>query len=185
MSAEGNVPAPGWSSGPVAPRRSSGGALVALAMAVFVAAASGFAAGWLLAARRIVLATKSPAGDAVAFVLEGRCAAGVCQTLRIGRSASSAAVVESLSGPDEQATEISWAPDGGRVGFLVNGYQLRVFDAHTGKNLGAVNVVTPEGSPSTRIARGVTFSSNGAAITFDDCPRDHSGCKAGFAAIRP
>ena len=153
-------------------------------MAAVVAAASGFGAGWLLAARRIVLAAKSPGGGAVAFVLEGRCAAGLCQTLRIGPTASSASVVESLSGPDEQATEIAWAPDGGRVGFLVNGYQLRVFDAHTGKNLGAITIVTPDGSPSTRIARGVTFSSNGAAITFDDCPRDHSGCKPGFAAIK-
>jgi len=154
-------------------------------MAAVVVAASGFAAGWLLSARRIVLAAKSPGGEAVAFVLEGRCAAGLCQTLRVGATASNATVVESLSGPDEQATEIAWAPDGGRVGFLVNGYQLRVFAAHTGKNLGAITIVTPDGSPSSRIARGVTFSSTGAAITFDDCPRDHSGCKPGFAAIKP
>jgi len=154
-------------------------------MAVFMAVAVGFGAGWLLGARRIVVAAKSPVGDEVAFVLEGRCAAGLCQTLRIGPSGSSARVVESLSGPDEQATEIAWAPDGGRVGFLVNGYQLRVFDANTGKNLGAMAIVTPDGTPPSRIARGVTFSSNGAAITFDDCPRDHSGCKAGFAAIKP
>jgi hypothetical protein len=153
-------------------------------MAATMAVAAGFSAGWLLGARRIAVAAKSPAGDAVAFVLEGRCAAGLCQTLRIGPSGSSARVVESLSGPEEQATEVAWAPDGGRVGFLVNGYQLRVFDAHTGKNLGALTIVTPDGAPSSRIARGVTFSSNGAAITFDDCPRDHSGCKAGFAAIK-
>lgn len=177
MSAEGNMPA--------APRHSRAGTFVALAMAATVAAASGFAAGWLLGSRRMVIAAKSPDGDAVAFVLEGRCAAGLCQTLRIGSTASSAHVVEGLSGPDEQATEIAWAPDGGRVAFVVNGYQLRVFDAHTGKNLGAMTLVVPDGSPSSRVARGVTFSSNGAAITFDDCPRDHSGCKAGFAAIRP
>lgn len=180
MSAERNV-----SAGPTGARRSGAGTIVALAMAAAVVAAAGFAAGWLLASRRIVVAAKSPAGDAVAFVLEGRCAAGLCQTLRIGPSASAAHVVESLSGPDEQATEIAWAPDGGRVGFLVNGYQLRVFDAHTGKNLGAMTIVQPDGSPPSRIARGVTFSTNGAAITFDDCPRDHSGCKAGFAAIKP
>jgi len=175
MSAQGNVSP--------APRSSRGGALVALAMAVVVAGASGFGAGWMLAARRIVLAAQAPGGQAVAFALEGRCAAGLCQTLRIGPNASSANVVESLSGPDEQATEIAWAPDGGRVGFLVNGYQLRVFDAHTGKNLGALTLVAPDGTPPTRIARGVTFSSNGAAITFDDCPRDHSGCRAGMVAV--
>jgi hypothetical protein len=177
MSAQGNLPA--------APRGSRAGALVALAMAAVVVGASGFAAGWLLASRRIVIAARSPDGDAVAFVLEGRCAAGLCQTLRIGPTPSSARVVESLSGPEEQATEIAWAADGGRVGFLVNGYQLRVFDAHTGKNLGAMTIVAPDGTPSSRIARGVTFSTNGAAITFDDCPRDHSGCKPAFTAIRP
>lgn len=176
MSAQGNLPA--------APRRSRAGAIVAVAMAAAMAAAVGFGGGWLLGSRRIVVAAKSPAGDGVAFVLEGRCAAGVCQTLRIGATGASARVVETLSGPDEQATEIAWAADGGRVGFLVNGYQLRVFDAHTGKNLGAMTIVQPDASPSSRIARGVTFSTNGAAITFDDCPRDHSGCKAGFAAIR-
>ena len=176
MSAERHVPPPAG--------RSRAGVFVALAMGAVMAAAVGFGAGWLLGARRIAMAAKSPSGDGVAFVLEGRCAAGLCQTLRVGRTASSAQVVESLSGPDEQATEIAWAPDGGRVGFLVNGYQLRVFDAHTGKNLGAMTIVQPDGSPPSRIARGVTFSTNGAAITFDDCPRDHSGCKAGFAAIR-
>jgi hypothetical protein len=153
-------------------------------MAAVVAALCGFSAGWLLSARRVVLAANSPAGGAVAFVLEGRCAAGICQTLRVGPSGSSAAVVEGLSGPAEVADEIAWAPDGGRVAFLVNGYQLRLFDAHTGRNLGALTLVPPDGSPSSRIARGVTFSSNGAAVTFDDCPRDHSGCKAGFAAIK-
>jgi hypothetical protein len=165
-------------------RSSRGGAIIVLLMAVVVAALSGFSAGWLLSARRVVLAATSPAGGAVAFVLEGRCAAGICQTLRVGPTGSSASVVESLSGPEEVADEIAWAADGGRVAFLVNGYQLRLFDAHTGRNLGALTLVQPDGSPSSRIARGVTFSSNGAAVTFDDCPRGHSGCKAGFAAIR-
>ena len=93
-------------------------------------------------------------------------------------------MVESLTGPDEEASEIAWTPDSGRVAFLVNGYQLRVFDAHTGNNLGATSLVQPDGTPPSRIARGVTFSSNGAAVTFDDCPREHSGCRAGFAAIK-
>jgi hypothetical protein len=153
-------------------------------MTVAMGAAAGFGGGWLLGSRRIAVAARSPAGDAVAFALEGRCAAGSCQTLRIGPTASHARVVESLSGPDEVADEIAWAPDGTRVAFLINGYQLRVFDAHTGKNLGAMTLVTPDASPSTRIARGVTFSSNGAAVTFDDCPRDHSGCRAGMIAVK-
>jgi hypothetical protein len=176
MSAERNMPS--------APRRARGGAIVAILMGALVAALCGFAAGWLLGSRRMVVAAKSPTGDAVAFVLEGRCAAGLCQTLRVGPTASSAKVVESLTGPDEQAGEIAWTPDGGRVAFLVNGYQLRIFDAHTGKNIGAMTIVDPDGVPPGRMARGVTFSSNGASITFDNCPRDHSGCQPGMLAVR-
>jgi hypothetical protein len=31
----------------------------------------------------------------------------------------------------------------------------------------------------------VTFSGNGNAITYDDCPRSPSGCKPGMLAIKP
>jgi hypothetical protein len=47
-----------------------------------------------------------------------------------------------------------------------------------------VNLIDPDGIPSSRIVRGVTFSQNGAAVTFDDCPRGRSGCKSGLAAVR-
>ena len=184
MSAQRNLPAQGSSSGQSTPRRSRAGTFVALTMGAVVVALSAFAAGWLLGSRRIVTAARSPSGDAVAFVLEGRCAAGLCQTLRIGPTASSARVVETLVGPDEQAGEIAWTADGGRVAFLVNGYQLRVFDAHTGRNIGAMSILDPDGFPPSRIARGVTFSTNGASVTFDACPRDHSGCKAGMVALK-
>ena len=159
-------------------------ALPAAIIAAFVIAATAFAGGYFLGARRIVRFANAPAGNGVAYVLEGRCAAGLCQSLWIGSTVKAAKVVETLAGPSEQADEIAWTPDGGRVGFVVNGYQLRVFDAQTGANLGAMAIVDPDGFPSSRIARGVTFSTNGAAITFDDCPRDHSGCKPGMIAIK-
>ena len=130
------------------------------------------------------MASASPARDAVAFVFEGRCAGGFCQALFVGPNLRDARSVEALSGSSERADQIAWTPDGGRVAFLINGYQLRVFDAHTGVNLGAVSLFEPDGSPSSRIARGVTFSSNGAAVTFDDCPRVHSGCRAGLVALK-
>jgi hypothetical protein len=93
-------------------------------------------------------------------------------------------MVQALGGPSEEAGEIAWTPDGTRVAFVINGYQLRVFEAQSGKALGAVAIIDPDGFPSSRIARGVTFSTNGAAITYDDCPRDHSGCKPGILAIK-
>jgi hypothetical protein len=138
----------------------------------------------MLGARRIVRFANAPAGDGVAYVLEGRCAAGTCQSLWVGDTVKNARVVETLSGPSEQADEIAWTPDGARVAFIVNGYQLRMFDARSRANLGALAIIPPDGFPSSRIARGVTFSTNGAAITFDDCPRDRSGCRPGMVAIK-
>jgi hypothetical protein len=163
---------------------SAKGVLPAAIIAAFVVGAIGFAGGYVLGARRIVHFANAPGGTGVAYVLEGRCAAGVCQSLWIGTSVKTSKVVETLSGPTEEADEIAWTPDGGRVGFVVNGYQLRVFDAHTGASLGAMAIIDPDGFPTTRVARGITFSTNGAAITFDDCPRDHSGCKPGMVAIK-
>ena len=142
-----------------------------------------FAGGWFLGARRTVKAVASPAGDAMAYVFEARCAAGLCQSLWVGKDMKHASMVEMLSGPGEQAGEIAWTPDASRVAFIVNGYQLRLFD-RSGANLGAMSLIDPDGFPSSRIARGVTFSATGAAVTFDDCPRDHSGCKPGMVAIK-
>ena len=164
---------------------SAKGILPATLIAAFVVGAIAFAGGYVLGARRIVRFANAPGGTGVAYVLEGRCAAGVCQSLWIGSSVKTSKTVETLSGPSEEADEIAWTPDGARVGFVVNGYQLRLFDAHTGQNLGAIAIIDPDGFPTSRIARGVTFSTNGAAITYDDCPRDHSGCKPGFLAIKP
>lgn len=177
MSAEGNLPAP-------PPRRSRGGAAIAALFAAFIVAIVSFAGGFFLGARRAVSVVESPARDAVAYVLEGRCAAGRCQSLWVGPDTRRASRVQALSGPSEEAGEIAWSADGSRVGFLINGYQLRVFDARSGASLGAVAVIDPDGFPSSRIARGVTFSANGNAITFDDCPRAHSGCRPGMLAIK-
>jgi hypothetical protein len=176
MSAEGNLP--------TERPRQRGGAAVAAIIAAFVVAAAAFAAGWFLGARRTVLRVDSPAGNGVAYVFEGRCAAGLCQSLWAGPDMKNAKLVETLTGAAEQAGEIAWTQDGSRVAFIVNGYQLRVFDPHTGAGFGAVAIIDPDGFPSSRIARGVTFSANGAAITFDDCPRYHSGCKPGFLGIK-
>jgi WD40 repeat protein len=175
MSAEGNLPA--------ARARGRGGAAIAALIVLFVAGAVAFAGGWFLGARRTVLTVSSPAGDAVAYVFEARCATGLCQSLWVGTDMKHGHLAEMLSGPSEQAGEIAWTPDGRRVAFIVNGYQLRVFDGRTGATLGALSLIDPDGFPSSRIARGVTFSANGAAVTFDDCPRAHSGCRPAFVAI--
>lgn len=176
MSVEGAVPS----------TRSSqrAGLAAAAGIVAFVVAAAAFAAGWLVGGRRTAVVADAPSGGATAFITEARCGAGICQSLWVGASADAAQRVQTLAGPSETAGEIAWTPDGSRVGFLINGFQLRVFDAHSGTNLGAINLIEPDASPSTRIARGVTFSANGAAVTFDDCPRTHSGCRPAMAAIK-
>jgi len=154
-----------------------------MTLAAIVVGITAFAAGWMMGARRTLFATPSPDGQLLASVTEARCAQVRCQALKIGARGGSSRVVEALTG-DEEVSEVAWTPDSSRVAFIVNGYQLRLFDARTGANLGAMALIDPDGFPPSRIARGVTFSSNGAAVTFDDCPREHSGCRPAMVAIR-
>lgn len=132
----------------------------------------------------VVLRDRPAQAQKVAFVRERSCATGRCQTLWIGPSEEDATEVTALAGDHELVEEIAWAEDGYRVGFLINGYQLRIFDGNTGEQVGVVDLIEAQGSPTTRIVRGVTFSETGAAVTFDDCPRNTSGCKSGLAAVR-
>lgn len=130
-----------------------------------------------------VMALSPPTAARIAFVRATPCRDGSCQTLWIGASRGDARRVAAL-GEGERCEEIAWAADGFRVGFVINGYQLRIFDGMTGDRVGQVNLFEPDTIPSSRIARGVTFSQNGAAVTFDDCPRYSSGCKSSMAAVR-
>ena len=164
-------------------------ALVGVAIAAAaIGAAAGAGCGYSVGMRasdpeREVMSSTPPAGGRVAFVREGPCAQGRCQTLWLGTTMEDATEVAELGGR-ERVEAIAWSADGYRMGFLVNGYELRVFDSEPRKQVAQLNLVEPDGVPSSRIARGITFSANGAAVTFDDCPRSTSGCKSGFAGIR-
>ena len=176
MSAEGPLP-----STP-APRRR----LVRPAAAA-VLLACGF--GLLASCRRgldghVLLSRSAPDQHHVAMARLTRCDPGWCETLWVGSTADSAQLVSPQTAPNERCTEIVWTRDGSRVGFLMNGYQLRLYEAATAKPAGLLDLVPHDGDPTTRIARGVTFSDNGAAITFDDCARDKAGCRPGMAGIR-
>ena len=148
-----------------------------------LAAAAGYAGGRLVGARREVMSAAPPGGNRIAFVRQAPCGRATCQTLWLGNSRADAAEVAAL-GPGERCEEIAWAPDGYRMGFLVNGYLLKVFNLEPRGQVAQVTLLPPDGTPSSHLARGVTFSTNGAAVTFDNCPRYTSGCKSGFAAVR-
>ena len=121
-------------------------------------------------------------GTRAAWADERRCWSGPCQTLWIGANRGNATKVATLEST-EHCDEIVWTRDGSRVAFLINGSQLRFYDPASLAPAGQITLVQPQTGPNRSIARGVTFSENGAAITFDDCPRGRSGCRAGLAAV--
>ena len=120
----------------------------------------------------------------VAFARDRLCEKGPCETLFVGPTTDSAVAVEGLADGTETASEIAWTRDGRRVAFLINGRQLRIYDAASGAPAGKVNLFGDDAAALGRIARGITFSDNGAAVTFDDCPREHAGCRAGMIGVR-
>jgi hypothetical protein len=146
--------------------------------------AAAYATGTRAGATQDVLSASPAGADRIAFIRKAPCAGGWCETIWLGKTKESAAQVASLAANTEHCDEIAWAGDGYRVGFVINGYQLRIFDPDSRTLVGQVNLLDPDGTPSSRIARGITFSQTGAAVTFDDCPRGHSGCKSGLAAVR-
>jgi hypothetical protein len=120
----------------------------------------------------------------VAYVRDRLCQEPPCESLYVGSTVESATALEGLADGRESSNEIAWTADSRRVAFLVNGRQLRIYDAQTLKPAGKVNLFAEDESSASRIARGITFSENGAAVTFDDCPREHAGCRAGMVGIR-
>jgi hypothetical protein len=120
----------------------------------------------------------------VAFSRDRLCERGPCESLFVGRTIEAAAALEGLADGQETCDEIAWSRDGRRVAFLINGTQLRIYEAETAKPAGKVNLFAGGAATADRIARGITFSDNGAAVTFDDCPREHAGCRAGMLGIR-
>jgi hypothetical protein len=155
-----------------------------LILTVVAAAVAAYMAGRRSGAVQDVLSAGPAHAERVAFVRKQPCPGGWCETIWLGTTKETAVQVASLAPGTEHCDEIAWAQDGFRVGFVVNGYQLRIFDPETRKQVGQVDLIEPDTTPSSRIVRGVTFSQNGAAVTFDDCPRGHSGCKSALAAVR-
>jgi len=130
--------------------------------------------------RTIAAQTSSPDHSHVGVAWESVCKEGVCTSLAMGATAASATELDSLSG--QSCDQVVWTPDGKRVGFVIDGSRMMLFDAESMKHAGTVRLMSDEAARS-HLARGVTFSENGRAVTFDDCPRSHSGCRAGVAGV--
>ena len=143
--------------------------------------AAAFMLGTRFATREAAFAASAD-GTRAAWADDRRCWSGPCQTLWIGANRGNATKVATLEGPSH-CDEIVWTRDGSRVAFLVDGAQLRFYDPSSSAPAGQITLVQPQTGPHQSIARGVTFSENGRAITFDECPRGRSGCRAGLAAV--
>jgi hypothetical protein len=132
----------------------------------------------------VIASRTAPDAHHVGVVRLERCGNAWCESLWVGSTPDSLRRIVTLAQNSERCTEISWTRDGKRVAFLINGSQLRLYNADSEAPAGLVDLVPNDSQPTTRIARGVTFSENGAAVTFDDCPRERSGCRPGIVAIR-
>jgi hypothetical protein len=137
-----------------------------------------FIAGTRFATREALFAASAD-GARVAWAEDRRCWSGPCQTLWIGANRGSATKAGTLEG-SSHCDEIVWTKDGSRVAFLIDGAQLQFYDPASLAPAGQITLVQPQ---AASIVRGVTFSDNGRAITYDECPRGRSGCRAGIAAV--
>ena len=155
-----------------------------VAIAIIAAAIVAYFAGRRAGAVQELMAASPSNAQAIGLVKKQPCATGWCETLWLGKTRADVVKVAELPAGAEHCDEIAWAADGFRVGFVINGYQFRIFDGINRKPVAQVNLIEPDATPSSRIVRGVTFSQNGAAVTFDECPRTGSGCKSGLTAIR-
>jgi hypothetical protein len=165
---------------PVPPARSARALIAALLLGIAIGAAAAMLIEQGRGARRTLARSTSPDNSRVAFVAEKRCGDAVCQTFHIGTTDATAAEVRTIQSPIP--VEVVWTPDGKRVGFLADAAELVLFDAQSLKEIGIVRLMSAEAA-QTRLARGVTFSENGRAVTFDDCPRGRSGCKGGVVGV--
>lgn len=73
----------------------------------------------------------------------------------------------------EWCKEIIWSGDSSRVGFLIGGYRLDVYDARNGRLLEKIVMVKPGGSGE---ARAVSFLKDGTGVQFRECLRGGNRC---------
>ena len=72
--------------------------------------------------------------------------------------------------------EIIWSPDSARVGFLIRGVRLDVYDASKGDMLESMILIEQDGYPGSREARLVRFLEDGSGVQFRECVRGGNRC---------
>ena len=83
--------------------------------------------------------------------------------------------------PGEEPGDVLWSPDGSLAGVVIDGATLVVIDPKARRVLYELPLL--EQRDGSRMARGLGFSANAMAITFDDCPKRGAGCRPRFMAL--
>ena len=144
-----------------------------------IAGVIGFAAGRATAQRGTVAEAWAPDGASRVRIARAFSFGPKDQRVMVG-AADQEAEVRALA-PDEDAGEILWAPDGSIAGVVLNGATLAVIDPAARRIIYELPLL--EQQDGSRMARGVGFSANAMAITFDDCPKRGAGCRPRLMAL--
>ena len=144
-----------------------------------IAAALGFAAGRATAGAGTILRADAPDGASHVRV-DRRLLRRDDQRLILVTGGEEIEIAR-LNDQTGAADAIVWAPKGSLVGVLVNGSNFVVIDVAGKRALYELPLL--EKMDGSREARGVAFSANAMAITFDDCPRSGAGCRPRFMAL--
>ncbi|MEX2271770.1 MAG: hypothetical protein WD690_09880 [Vicinamibacterales bacterium] len=154
--------------------------MLAFIVCLPIAGLIGFAAGRATADIGVVAHVPAPGGKSHVRVVRKFSLGPVDQRVLMGHG-SERIELKRLDDATGAAGEIMWAPDGSLAGVLLNGSRLIVIDAGADRVLYELPLLeTQDGS---RMARGIGFSANAMAITFDDCPRTGAGCRSRFMAL--
>ena len=145
-----------------------------------IAGLAGFAAGRATSGVGVVTHVPAPDGRAHVSVVRKFSLGAADQRVMIG-SGNDTTEVRRLGEDTGPAGEVMWAPDGSVAGVVLNGSKLMVIEAASRRVLYELPLL--EKQDGSRIARGVGFSANALAITFDDCPRTGAGCRPRFMAL--
>ena len=145
-----------------------------------IAGLIGFAAGRATSNIGTVLNVPAPGGAGHIRVAQKFSLGPVDHRVLIG-TGDSETEVRRLNEQTGTAGEITWAPDGSLAGVLINDSKLMVIEAAGRRVLYELPLLDKQ--DGSRVARGVGFSANAMAITFDDCPSVGAGCRPRFMAL--
>ncbi|MDQ3069993.1 MAG: hypothetical protein M3R55_09730 [Acidobacteriota bacterium] len=153
---------------------------LAFLVAVPVAGMIGFGAGQATATLGPMAEARSPKGNAFVRVDKRFSLGPPNQRVMLGVDGEETEVL-AVREEGSSAGEVMWSPDGSLAGALINGSRLAVIDPKARRVIYELRLV--ERTDGERHARGIGFSANAMAITFDDCPRAGAGCRPRFMAL--